>query len=97
MLLAALNLLHEKLKGQEGGTRRRQVAESAVTKLIEKLGSCLIHEGTSASTESSVAANWQQVSTLVLLDTLHLVIYIMTFGVTHGHMFPVCGEQQAVV
>lgn len=64
MLLAALNLLHETLKTQEGGGRRRQAAESAVTKLIEKFGSSLLDQGVGAQTgnvASSQQGIWQQV------------------------------------
>lgn len=64
MLLAALNLLRERLKTQEGSGRRQQVAQSAVTKLVETLGSSLVQEGASAQTDTLDAAehgNWQQV------------------------------------
>ena len=64
MLLAALNLLHKTLKTQEGGGRRRQAAESAVTKLIEKFDSSLLDQGAGAQTgnvASSQQGNWQQV------------------------------------
>ena len=63
MLLAALNLLHETLKSQEGGGRRRQAAESAVTKIIEKFGNSLVDQGAglqSAAAASPQQGNWQQ-------------------------------------
>ena len=64
MLLAALNLLHERLKTQEGSTRRRQAAAGAVTKLIEKFGGSLVDRGASGQTGTPPLAqqgNWQQV------------------------------------
>lgn len=44
MLLASLIILRETLKTQEGGGCRRQAAESAVTKLIERFGSSLVDQ-----------------------------------------------------
>ena len=71
MLLAALNLLHERLKTQEGSTRRRQAAAGAVTKLIEKFGGSLVDQGASGQTGTPPSAqqgNWQQVQLLLSPD-----------------------------
>ena len=71
MLLAALNLLHERLKAQEGSTRRRQAAAGAVTKLIEKFGGSLVDQGASGQTgmpPSAQQGNWQQVQLLISPD-----------------------------